>query len=281
VKSIKNSNQIKNFEIVVVADLTPVKEQVKKELKNMNVTFIENNKPTSAFAKQKQILKTCKSDVIVLTQDDVIFEDTALYKIVQTFVEHPDISFVGIRNEPMKSRTVFERGVNVGTRLNNTIGESWRDGDNYLAMLGRVMAFRGEWLKNRLQVHSNSVSLDAYMYFENKRNGGGYKCLWDTCLYFRNPGNMKEQMRKSSRFQNSKYEMESYNKFENLEFEYDIPLRAIFFSVVKEFLRDPVGFVVYLYIYTYTRLKKFSPEDCLTALWEVDLSTKNLEAGKV
>lgn len=272
VKSIKDSKGIRNFEVVVIADLTPISLEVKKGLHEMDVTLIENDIPSSQFAKQRQLISKCKSEFIVLTQDDVLFDKYALVRIIKELKK--GTTFVGIRNEPVEAKTLIERGINVGTRLNNSIARLWNKGDNYLAVLGRVMAFRTEWLRS-LDVHPGSVSLDAYLYLENKKKGGTYQCLWDTYLLFRNPDNITEHIRKSSRFQNSKYEMLSYEKFGNLDREYAIPRKAIIIAALAEFMHDKIGFIIYLYIYIYTRLFKQKPQDCLTALWKVDLSTKN------
>ncbi len=275
VRSVKESVGVDNFEIIVIADSVPLTPFVKQGLKKMGVIIRENKIPSSAFAKQKQILKLCKGEIIVLTQDDMLFEKGALREIASALSVDDGVTFVGIRNEPVSPKTLVERGINVGTRLNNSIGKLRRDGDNYLAMLGRVMAFKVSWLK-KLNVHSESVSLDAYLYLENKKHGGKYRCLWNTCLWFRNPTNIDEHIRKSSRFQNSKHEMLSYGKFANLEVEYKIPFWVILIAATKELMRDPIGFVIYVYIFVYTRVYKQKPAACLTALWEVDRSTKDI-----
>lgn len=277
VKSLRASKDVEGFRFIIVADSVPVSEYVKSELKKYDVELIENKTPTPAFTKQKQILEMCKDEIIILTQDDVLFDDFAIYNIAKTFVEHPRTTFVCLRNEPLKEKNLLEGAIAVGTKLNNRIGKLWRNGDNYLAVLGRVMAFRTPWLKEKLFVREESVSLDAYLYFENKMKGGEYECLWNDRVYFRCPQNILEHLRKSSRFQHSQLEMQSYRRFHNLDCEYRIPLTVIIRAAVAEFVTNPVNFINYIWVYVYTRLKRIKPENCLYANWEVDLSTKTLK----
>ena len=155
---------------------------------------------------------------------------------------------------------------------------NFNNGDNYLACLGRLMAFRTKYLKD-MYVEVDSVSLDAYLYFENKRLGGKYVCLWDYPLYFRAPKNILEHLRKSSRFQYSQDELVSYNRFGDLSNEYKLPILAIIKGTFHELLHNPIYLSIYVFIFLYTRLFKRSISKSLIANWEVDESTKDIKLG--
>ena len=274
VKSVRGSTGIENFRLIIVADRTPLNSALKKALKTYDVELIENDYPSSAFSKQKQILDMTTDDIIIITQDDVLIDKDAFTKIVSTFKQHREITFIGLKNEPLQPKTLIEASINIGTRLMNEIAGNWNSGDNYLAIIGRLMAFRTQWLKSEISKSKDPVSLDAYFYLENKRKGGKYKCLWDTNLYFRNPQNLTEHLRKSSRFQHSKIEMKDIGFFGNLDNEYKIPIIPILRASFKEFVNHPIAFIGYVGIFIYTRLAKIKPEKCLDVNWEVDLSTK-------
>ena len=275
VKSIRSSEDGQLFRIIIIADSVPVPSDVKKQLKNFSVELIENPYKSSAFAKQKQIIERCQDEILILTQDDVLFPPRTLTEVIKTFTRNPEVTFVGVKNEPLKPENLFESGVNTGTNLLNRIAGYWNKGNNYLACLGRLMAFRTAWLKE-LEVESESVSLDAYLYFENKKSGGEYKCLWQAPLYFRNPQNIQEHIRKSSRFQHSRLEMASYHRFDKLEKEYAVPTRAVIRAGIEELVKNPVGLLAYIWIFSFTRLFAIRPELCLFANWQVDLSTKKI-----
>ncbi len=276
VRTLISSTGVDDFDLIIVADRFPVDQSLKNELTNLGAHLIENEQDSSAYSKIRQIITLTRTPYLLLTQDDVLFDNKVLKNTVNYFNKHPKTTFIGVRNIPLPPENIIEAGLNIGTRLNNHIGRMWNQGDNYLAMLGRVMAFRTDWLKN-MDIDPDSVSLDAYMYFENKRLGGKYKCLWDSWMYFRNPQNLAEHLRKSSRFQHSLLEMKTYPKFTNLENHYRIPLWIIIYSSFLEFIGQPFDFIVYLLIFSYTRLFKTQADQSLTALWEVDLSTKKIK----
>jgi len=276
VQSIRQSIGVGKFPIILVSDRMPISEKVKKRLEKYEVKIIENKYVSSVYVKQRQILQYTNAKIIIFTHDDVLFRRNTLAKVLSVLKTDPEISFVGVRNTPLPADNLFDAGVNVGTYLNNTIAQNWDQGDNYLAVLGRLTAFRTDWFKNKMKVHKNAVSLDAYLYFENSRLGGKYKCIWDSEILFRNPQNLNEHLKKSSRFQSSKNEMESYHKFDNLNKKYIIPYSVILKAIINQFLQNPLNFMSYLLIYTYTRVFKISAKKSLTPNWDVDLSTKSL-----
>lgn len=275
VKSLRSSLHVpSDFRIVIVADHVKIKPYIKAALEALGVELYENKYETSAFAKQKQILDITTEEIVILTQDDVLFDPLTVVNTLRAF-DTQGITFVGVRNQPLRPLTLTEGGISIGTTLSNSIGKYWNKGDNYLACLGRLMAFKTAYLKS-MYVETDSVSLDAYLYFENKKMGGKYKCIWDTPLYFRSPQNIIEHIRKSSRFQYSKDEMDSYERFGDLTKEYTIPKTAIIKGALVEFFKNPVYFALYIGIFAYTRLFKIKVENCLYPNWEVDESTKEI-----
>lgn len=260
-------------ELTVVADRFPLDKDTKKQLKALGAKVRENKVEGSYLVKLLPAIRSSDSDLFVMSQDDIKYSPNWLKYIVEAFEKDKNLTFAALPNIPLTPMGMFEAGANVGTRLNNRMGKMWRNGDNYLAVLGRIMVFRTNWLK---KIHmEDAVSLDAYYYLENKKMGGKYKCLWNIPLYFRNPQNWQEQLRKSSRFQNSYYEMKSYGRFDNLEEEYRVPLRIIIKAAVIEFISYPRDFLIYCGIFLMTRILKQKPNSCLIANWQVDLSTKN------
>lgn len=273
--SLKDGENLPPFSIKLIADAVPLSPSIKKELTKMGVTFTENKLPKSAFKKRRQLLIHTTTDLIILSQDDILYSKNVIAKIIEEFERDPDLTMLCVRNTPIPTKNFFQNAVNIGTELNNTIGRSWNKGDNYLAALGRVMAFRTLWLK-KLPINFSVVSDDAYLYFLNKKHGGKYKCLWNTEIYFKNPDNMTEQLAKSSRFQSSQYEMESLKVFGDLTKEYRIPFIVIVQAAVIEFLKRPFPFLYYCLIFLYTRFFKHKPRFALNPLWKSEVSTKKL-----
>jgi cellulose synthase/poly-beta-1,6-N-acetylglucosamine synthase-like glycosyltransferase len=274
VKSIRASKGIGNFRFIIVADRVPISQRIKKVLHKYNVELIENKTEASQIVKQKQILKMTKSDVIIMTQDDVLYDQYGLARIVEAFEKNPKITMVSVRNQPVQATNFFESILNVGTNINNRIARMWKRGDNYLSVIGRCMGFRTAFMKKNFRLPESIATTDAYYYFENKRNKGKYQFLPDVPVYFKNPQNLTEHMRKSSRFQYSQFEMSKY--FSDIEKEYIKPKSIIFLAMFLEFFPHPVLFILYLGVFIFTRFKKLTPSYVLNAVWEVDTSTKKV-----
>lgn len=274
VRSVRQSKDVGDFRFVIVADRVPLTQALKRRLADYNVELLENKDEGSQFKKQKQIVATCTSDILVFTQDDVLFEPYTLAHIVRQFADEPRTTFVSIRNQPVPATSRFEAALNSGTTIANKIARRWRRGDNYLSVIGRCMAFRTLWLTTNMVLEDDVVSGDAYCYFENKRKGGIYRFLPDVAVLFKNPQTMKEHIRKSSRFQHSALEMSRY--FGILDHEYAIPKHLALRAFVEEFSMHPFATTLYCGIYLYTRFLKTAPATTLTTTWEVDLSTKKV-----
>lgn len=274
VQSLRNSRDVKPFRFIIIADRTPIRATLKKELQKFGVELVENREETGQIPKQKQILRMCTTDLLLFTHDDVLFDPNALSTIVAWFEEHPQTTLASIRNQPLPAETLFERAVSVGTNLNNDIARHWNRGDNYLSLIGRCMAFRTSFLKERFSLPDRVVNSDAYCYLENKRKGGVYHFIPDVAVYFRNPQRIREFLRKSSRFQHSQLEMSRY--FEDLSGEYRIPLSVRLLTALRTWFSDPVLFLLYLGIYGYSRILRIQPDLSLNVIWEADPSTKHI-----
>lgn len=276
VKSIRAQKGIEDFRFIIVADRVPISARIKKEFKKYNVELIENKTEGSQIKKQKQILALTATDIIILTQDDVLYKPGAFSEILRTFRQNPEVTLVSVRNQHLSPLTFFESLLNVGTRIASNITKSWRKSDNYLACVGRCMAFRTKWLKEKIKVPESVATTDAYYYFSNKFAGGKHIYLPNVAVYFRNPQNMMEHLRKSSRFQYSELEMTRYFDKEELEKEYSIPLNVKVIATLKELFRSPVKTTLYFGIRLYTIVKRLRPAKVLNPIWEVDVSTKKI-----
>lgn len=274
VRSLRSSTNVDPFRLIIVADRVPIKPALRQALEALGVELIENSDVGSQFKKQKQIISQCNSDLILFTQDDVLFEPHALSTIVATFANEPKTTFISIRNQPIPATTRFETAVNIGTELVNTVSGAWNGGDNYLSVIARCMAFRTDWVQHNMALPDEVVSTDAYRYFEHKKTGGVYHYLPTVAVFFKNPQNMAEHLRKSSRFQHSQLEMSHY--FGDLRHEYTVPKRVVIQALLKHLVAHPLLFMRYSLIYGYTRWMKTDPKTTLNANWEVDTSTKQL-----
>lgn len=272
VKSIRASRGVPRFRFIIVADREPIGRKIKQELKKYRVELIENKTEGSQFTKKKQIIKRCRTDLIVFTNDDVLFGPKTLAAVIKQFQNHPKVTLISVYNQPIRSASIIAGAIDVGTRIVNRIAGDWNQGDNYLSVIGRFEATRTKWVKRYFDLKDDVVSSDQYMYFENKKYGGRYLYLPQVSVYFKNPENLKEHLRKSSRFQHSKAEMSKYFGYAPLN--YRIPRLIMLRAAMKEFFAGPILFVLYLFISVYTRFFKLPMKESLNPNWQADISTK-------
>lgn len=275
VRSIRESYGIMNAHIVVVADSFPISSQVKAKLDHYHVSYMQLKRPESQAAKLKRIISRTKTTHITLTQDDVLFDKQTLWRVIQCFESDPHATFVGAQNIPLPAKTMLEKAISVGTILNNRIARSWRGGDNYLACMGRVMAFPTTWLTS-MPIPNDVTSLDAYLYFMNKKMGGKYVCTWSYPVYFRTPSTLSEHVDKSSRFQYSFEEMRGYQEFKNLPSEYAVPILLSLRALLISLITDPLSTCIYLGIFLYTKMNRRSRVESLNSTWRADVTSKQL-----
>ena len=278
IRSIRRSKVVKDFPIILIADTVPVSSRAKANLEDLHVKLIENRTRGSQLEKQKQILKLTKTDIIIFTQDDVLIDEQAIATTIDRFADHKDTTMISILNKPVKPTNLFESILCVGTELVNKFATYWNGGDNYLSVIGRFMAFRTSVIKNKFRLPKTIVNGDGYYYLENKRVGGKYEYIPQVAVYFKNPQNMKEHIRKSSRFQHSQIETARY--FKRVYFEYKVPNAVLLRSVIEQFLSMPILTTLYFFVFLYTRLLKLRSDVILTPIWEVDKSTKQVAQAK-
>ncbi len=273
IKSIRNSVGVPDFKIIVIADRVPINDKIKKGFRRYKVQLIENKVETGQTKKQKQIIALAKTNILILTQDDVLLDKNALSSVMQRFEKHPDTTMISILNNPVKATSFFESVINVGTYIANKTALNWNNGNNYLSVIGRFMAFRTEFIR-KFRISDYIATSDTYYYLENKRNKGIYEYISKVSVFFKNPQNVKEHLRKSSRFQYSSLEMSRF--FKNIGREYKVPKYAIIKAVLQVFLENPIYTIFYFCVFLYTRFLKLNSKKVLNPVWEVDLSTKKI-----
>ncbi|MBU0569488.1 glycosyltransferase, partial [Patescibacteria group bacterium] len=209
VKSVLATKGVGKFRLIVCVDGNPLSSSVSQKLKKLGIEVVFSKQRGGQVARIKQIIGLTKTDLLILTQDDIKFEPDVIAKIIKAFEENSKVTMVGARLYPFPAKTFFESVIEVGVRLMHKIGYEWRNGDNFLLSSGRCLAFRTKFIK-KFNIPEEVVNSDAYLYFENKRNGGTFKPLTDAVVYNKSPQNLKEQLKQSRKFQFSLEELTCY-----------------------------------------------------------------------
>ncbi len=273
VNSVLASVGVGPFRLIVCVDGNPLQKDIEKQLIDWGVEVIESKERGGQVARLNQMIGLCDTEVLVFTQDDIIFDPKALSEILHAFRTHPDITMIGARIFPIPAKKFIERVIEIGVYIVHCIGDAWEHGDNYLLANGRCLAFRSGMVK-KLEVPEGIISSDSYFYFENKANGGKFLSLPSAVVYNKSPQKIQEHINQNKKFESS-YKAAERHLRRNLKKEYQIPPVVLLSCAMKEFLRHPVLMVFYVGLKIYAKLHKNS---FLSAkrFWETDISTKEI-----
>lgn len=274
VESILASRDAVIDRFIIISDRIPLPDETRRKLAELKVELIWNTEAGSWARKIRQMVDACDTDILVTTQDDVLFDPHALAEIIRAFDTSGAITMVASMIEPLPPKTLMEGVLSAAVRIPFRISSMWKDGDNYLSASGRCFSFRAAFAK-RFRLPEDMMNGDAFLYFENKRLGGRMRQATRSTVYIRQPQNVKDQIGPSSRYQIQKEELSEYFDFD-LASEYRIPFRAGFRAVLAELLRHPVNTLLYLPVLAYTRLFRESSEVIFNPMWDPDTSTKDI-----
>ncbi len=270
-ESILNSKGVENFKIIVSVDGNPLKEDILKRLRELGVDVIENTVRGGQVARIKQMIALCNTDILVLTQDDIQFEPTALAEIAKTFTNHPDTTMIGARVKAAPAESLFESAVEVGVRMTHYIGDRWNNKNNYLLASGRCLAFRSHTAK-QMTIPEEVINSDAYLYFENKKLGGVFRSVPEAIVYNKSPQKISEHIKQSKKFEYSQAELSRYLHID-LASEYAIPRLLAIKALANQLIAHPVATLYYVGIQLYTRFKKNTYANT-KRFWDTDVTTK-------
>jgi cellulose synthase/poly-beta-1,6-N-acetylglucosamine synthase-like glycosyltransferase len=273
-KSISASQGVADFRFIVTVDGNPLQKEVKKQLLDLGVEVIENKQRGGQVARIKQLIELCETDILVLTQDDIVFGKDTLSKIAKAFAKNPKITMVGARMLPVPAKILLEKVVERGVYLTHRIGDMYQNGDNYLLSSGRCLAFRSEFIK-QMDIPEEIINSDAYLYFENKRKNGKFLALKNAFVYNKSPQKIVEHIKQSKKFAYSRGELHKYLPEMDFEVEYKIPKWITVKALTMELVSHPIWTMMYVGLQVYVRFQK-NPFVNIKRFWDTDVSTKRV-----
>lgn len=271
-KSVLASKNVGEFDFIVCVDGNPLDKKIEKQLNDLGVRVVFSKARGGQVARIKQMISLAKSDLLILTQDDIRFEPDTLSKIIKNFEVNHTVTMIGARVMPVRAKTYFEKIIEVGVNLTHRVGTLWNSGNNYLLSSGRCLAFRTSFIK-KFQIPEEVINSDAYLYFENKKRGGLFRYLPQAVVYNKSPQNLKEHLKQSRKFQ---YSLEELSKHTDLGLmnEYSVPFVVKLRAYFDEFIENPFWAILYLYVFLYTRTQQKHMYSKAKRFWDTDTSTK-------
>ena len=273
VDSVLASRGVGKFDIMVTVDGNPLDAKIRQALLQREVKLIENKNRGGQVARIKQLINQTKTDIIILTQDDVLFEPTTARELVNAFSKKT-VTMVSGKVIPLPAKTFIERVVQVGVSISYTIGKNWENSDNYFLAGGRCLAFRSSFVK-KFTIPEEVLNSDTYLYFENKKQGGAFKHAENAIYHMRSPMKIADHLKQSKKYQFVPDEIKQYLSID-INKEQPLTMTLQLHALLTELISSPVYLIPYIVLMIYTRFAAKDMYANAKRFWDTDVSTKEL-----
>jgi len=238
------------------------------KIKDPRIYFSDDKKRLGKSARLNEILKLNTSDVLILMDADVVFNDNNLLSKLIKQVDFTTIGIAAINACPLPPNTFFERVLDTSVSMVKDIAQRWNNGNNYLSFKGCFLALSGKYAST-VRLPKQLTNNDAYLYFAAKKAGFGAVFVNDCYVYYKSPITLGDHIKQSSRFQQSKDELQKY--FSKKELSYAPQKSLVLLSMGRMFVKQPIPFLAYLGIHAIAKLRM---QKLTNPTWRIASSTK-------
>ncbi len=260
-------------EILIVVDGKEINKEVLKQLTNKKIRIVNFKKRQGQSTRINDIFKLLDTNQIILTNDDVLFDEKVIENILKYYSE---IDLLASNVRSIKKNRFFEKILDIGQSMRLSIAKDWNEGDNYLSCNGRLIVLSRKLYKN-LSIPEKIWNNDAYIYIQLQMLNLKFYFAPDVVVYYKSPSTLKEHLSQSNKFQKSLIDLQRYFK-EDISSFYMVPLSTKIVAIIKVLLKSPRLTVFYSLIFVGTRIKGYfsRPEFVRQGFWKTDPSTKRI-----
>lgn len=277
VESLLASNYA-DFRLIISVDGKKLAPEIKTAVtRDRRVEVIENEVRRGQVGGIRQILSlSFDQDIVIMTQDDLLFDPEMVGRIALSFVADPQVTMVTAAAVPLPASTFFERIVHAGFYMVKTIEQRWNGGDNFMNAAGRCIAFGKPMVQHVFdEIQEEVISCDAHFYFINRKFGGKFRRCEQAKYFFRSPKTLADHLKQSKKYQNVAEELFKYRHIDAAR-EYAIPLGLKIDAALWGLLTNPIFTVLYFGTLVYTRYHGDQTFKKATRFWDTDESTKEI-----
>lgn len=267
-----------DFRLIISVDGKKLAPEIKAAVtRDKRVEVIENEVRRGQVGGIRQILSlSFDQDVVIMTQDDLLFDPKMIGDIVESFRTDSRITLVTATAVPLPASSFFERIVHAGFYMVKLIEQRWNRGDNFMNAAGRCIAFGKPMIQHVFdEIQEEVISCDAHFYFINRKFGGRFVRNERAKYFFRSPKTLTDHLKQSKKYQNVAEELFKYRHIDAAR-EYTIPLGLKIDAVLWGLITNPFFTVLYLGTLIYTRYHGDQTFKKATRFWDTDESTKEI-----
>lgn len=246
------------------------------KIKNVkgDVTIYQGKKRKGKSTRLNQIYTKSNADILVQCDADIILKHAhVLGALIKPFLTDAKIGMVGGNAQPIKATTFIEKAINISVKAYTSLRKYMNNGNNIFTVNGRLLAIRKDLYKSTL-IPPESSANDAYLYFTCLLKKYTYKYVSSAIVLYRSPQTIADHIRQNSRFISAEMIMKKYFSHSFVEQEYSIPLKLVFYTYSKAFIKAPLLSLTLVAINTYCRVKCILSSSYQVPYWGIAYSTK-------
>lgn len=268
------SNYVLQSLIIVTDGCTDKTIEKIRSIKSRKIQLEVGQIREGKSARLNQLFRLNKSDILIIIDADIQIRSTHLISSMVSRINVNSDSLIGISAIPLRGTNFLENCINYSMEMQLEIRKKWNNKNNYLCYRGAFLAFTAKFIQ-KIKVPTALVNNDTYFYFLTQKYQLNAKYLDDLYVYYQSPRTFTDHLQQSSRFQGSKDELTQYFQLKNDE--YTIPRHLVLSVLCNYFLRNPVYFSGYLFIFLLTKIMKTK---MISHQWKIASSTKLLYSTK-
>lgn len=263
-------------ELVVISDgSTDMTNQEVLKIKNSKIKLIKGIERIGQQARQNQLLKALKDDVLVIIEADCLPENKdALDNLIYPFFKKEPFGLTTTYVNSIKAEGLFEKSVYHGDALKLEIFDKWKNGVNVYALGGgTAKAISKEFAKNLNW--PNEVPEDSYTYFRAKDLGVRSKRINNSLFVKKNVSNPADRLKQSTKFMTGRRSLTNFFNKNLVESEYNIPFWLIANYSLIHLFKNPFWISIFIFNTAINRLLTLNKRR-FNHLYDIYTSTKNL-----
>lgn len=263
--------------ILVISDGSTDKTvSASRYIKNSKVEVREYKERAGKSTRLNEIYQYLKSDVLIQTDCDVIFEGPYVMRdMVRALTKNAKVGMCGGNSIPLKATTFVEKAVNYTHGMYVNFRHKVRGKNNMFSVDGRILGFRKELVK-KIKVPTDMITNDLYTYFCCIAYGYGYRFVDTAIIRFRSPRSLADHIEQNTRYLAAKQRMKRYFDAGLVNREFHIPRAVLIKGMFFQFVKNPILCVFIFFINKYCSIRASVIENNLDAKWAIASTTKKV-----
>ena len=243
---------------------------------NRIVRLIQHKTRIGKSSHLNTIYRNLKTDYLVQTDADVIFEDKqAIQQIVTPMLKDKALYMTCGNPIPAPASTYLEIAHNVVYMSLCETHKPIRGGQSAFIADGRLLGYRASFIKH-VKVPHDMIANDVFTYFACRARGLKARYIPEANVIFRGPQLFRDKLRQNARSSAVKLRMIRHFPTQLVEKEMHIPLSVNLKSKYNQFKRSPIMGIYMYCINIYCQIRAVWYEKNLSAVWPIAKTTKRI-----